>query len=645
MRHKRKSPLSADFSFGEYSTSLNTCEDSADSPYVIQRAVMQAMDEEFYHKSHYYLPRRCRVRLYDRQGKVIHQSESVVLGARLPRIYMSASYRKTYCASFKVWELEVDRSALVPVGLRHRAVRAEVIACPDVPDYCSAYERVIWSAGLTPGPAPLLLPRRDRSGKTKKSKRVKVDTGSCLRRWRKNRNFALVMKRKYDGQTLGCAVADAIRRHRLLDRGDRVVVALSGGADSVALLSVLVDQGYDCVAAHCNFHLRGEESQRDMRHARDVCRRLGVDLAVKDFDVAARCAATGESVEMACRSLRYEWFDELLTREHARALAVGHHREDNVETIMLNQLRGTGIDGMLGIRYRRDYVIRPMLDCTREQIESYLAARGLTYVTDSSNLSDAHLRNCLRNHVIPELERYFPDAWKGILATAANLRAAASIYHKVIEDYRRHYVGADGRIDLSGLVAEAGEDAPAVLRELLRDAGITAAQCGDMVASCGRSGLRFEAADCTTVVELDRGVLSVCRSGPPGRDDVYAVSLSRDILSPVNLRISRHDISEFRPVRDPDTIYLDISALDDSRPWTLRRWRRGDRISPYGMKGSRLVSDLFSDAKYSAADKRAAWLLTCGDEVVWVVGLRASRLFAVTPLTRTYLKIKYIHKQ
>ena len=124
-----------------------------------------------------------------------------------------------------MWELEVDRSALVPVGLRHRAVRAEVIACPDVPDYCSAYERVIWSAGLTPGPAPLLLPRRDRSGKTKKSKRVKVDTGSCLRRWRKNRNFALVMKRKYDGQTLGCAVADAIRRHRLLDRGDRVVVA------------------------------------------------------------------------------------------------------------------------------------------------------------------------------------------------------------------------------------------------------------------------------------------------------------------------------------------------------------------------------------------------------------------------------------
>lgn len=114
MRHKRKSPLSADFSFSEYSTSLNTCEDSADSPYVIQRAVMQAMDEEFYHKSHYYLPRRCRVRLYDRQGKVIHQSESVVLGARLPRIYMSASYRKTYCASFKVWELEVDRSCGTP---------------------------------------------------------------------------------------------------------------------------------------------------------------------------------------------------------------------------------------------------------------------------------------------------------------------------------------------------------------------------------------------------------------------------------------------------------------------------------------------------------------------------------------------------
>ena len=640
MRIHRKSPFSANFT-RRCLIDLPSVGAAASLPCTMRLAAKDIIEENKYNPDENYLPMLCRVRLYDRNDKLIYTSRRYAVGGEFPQVFLELGYYYRYVATCRLWTLEVDTDRIVPFRLRSRAVRAEVVACPDVPRDYRPRERVIKTITLTPWATRLLLPVDP--SKDKKSKRTDSPWGRRLRLSRKNCKFALAMKRKYDKSTLTDAVADAIRRHSLLDRGDRVIVALSGGADSVALLSVLTGLGYDCVAAHCNFHLRGDESQRDMRHVEDLCRRLGVDLIVKDFDVAARQAATGESVEMACRSLRYEWFDSLVASEHARAVAVGHHCEDSVETILLNMMRGTGIDGLLGIRYKRDCIIRPMLACSREKIEEYLAAHDLTYVTDSSNLSDDYQRNFVRNRVLPLLLKRFPGAVRAILATAANLQSVANIYHKAIAAYRDRYLDREGHIDIAGLVAEAGDDAPAVLREFLKDIGISFTQCRDIVASAGKSGLRFEADD-GIVVELDRGVLTVSRPEVLLRDDVYPVRLDRDILQPVDLRVSRHDIAEFRPVRDPDTIYLDASALDDDRLWTLRRWRLGDRIRPFGMKGSRLVSDLFAEAHYSAADKRNAWLLTCGDEVVWVVGLRASALYPVTPETRDFIKINYKHK-
>ena len=169
--------------------------------------------------------------------------------------------------------------------------------------------------------------------------------------------------------------------------GGPVIVALSGGADSVALLAVMTALGYDCIAAHCNFGLRGGESERDMAHASAVASRLGARLETVRFDVPARCAATGESVEMACRELRYEWFEKLKRRYGAQALLTGHHRDDNVETMFLNLLRGAGIRGVAGISAAGDRRMSPMLAMSRADILDYLRLRGLDYVTDSSNLT------------------------------------------------------------------------------------------------------------------------------------------------------------------------------------------------------------------------------------------------------------------
>ena len=202
-------------------------------------------------------------------------------------------------------------------------------------------------------------------------------------------------------------IAQVISRHRLLPQGKErpVLVALSGGADSVALLRLLLRLGYTCHAAHCNFHLRGDESERDELFVRQLCQRLGVTLHVQDFATADYAAAHKVSIEMAARQLRYDWFKRLRAETGCQAVAVAHHRDDNVETLLLNLLRGSGLHGLTGMDYRRDGIVRPLLDVSRQQLTGYLGKLGQDYVTDSTNLQPDVRRNRLRLQVLPLLRQ------------------------------------------------------------------------------------------------------------------------------------------------------------------------------------------------------------------------------------------------
>lgn len=436
-------------------------------------------------------------------------------------------------------------------------------------------------------------------------------------------------------------VAEYIGRHGLLHRNAPVIVALSGGADSVALLAALLALGYDCRAAHCNYHLRGEESMRDMRHCHDICGALDVDLYVRDFDVDSyRAVHPGQSVEMVCRDMRYSWFGELLDREGAQAVAVGHHLEDRVETAMLNMLRGAGITGLTSMRPRSGSTIRPLLATTRADIENYLVDRGLCYITDSSNRSDVHRRNRLRNHVFPLLEEMFPGATDAMTRSIGHLEAAYTIYRDGIEQRRKRYM-SDGTIDLVTLIA-CEPEAPTVLFELLRPLGYTFTQITDMIGAAQGSGAYFRSTDGTTVVDISRGTLHIsdARRLALDAEDVYAVMPRHDILEPIHIRISRHPVADFAPERSPYTAYIDAAGIDTPARWELRHWRRGDRMIPYGSNSSKLVSDIFADARYSAPQKRAAWILTRDDEIVWIPGLRASAHFAIGPDTKEYIRME-----
>lgn len=437
-----------------------------------------------------------------------------------------------------------------------------------------------------------------------------------------------------------------IAAHSLLHRQAPVVVALSGGADSVALLAVLLRLGYDCRAAHCNFHLRGEESRRDMLHCRDICRTLDTDLYVRDFDVDARRRAyPGESVEMACRELRYAWFADLLDRDCAQAVAVGHHCEDRAETFMLNLMRGAGIAGLTSMRPRSGSVVRPLLPFTRAEIEEYLSAQGLTFITDSSNASDAHRRNRLRNGILPALDAAFPGAVDAILRSVANLESAAAIYDEAVAAKRKAYFDGDSRLRLLELV-QSEPEARTLLFEFLRPLSFTYTQVCDMIDGAARSGATFQSTDGRIVAELSHGVIDISDASRLNitESDTFEVNLRHDITVPVRIAVSRHAITDFRPERSgARSAFFDASVLDEPHRWQFRHYRRGDRMVPFGAVKSKLVSDLFAGGRYSAAQKRAAWLLTCDDEPVWIPGLRNSARFALGPGTRQYIRLELIN--
>ena len=221
-----------------------------------------------------------------------------------------------------------------------------------------------------------------------------------------------------------------IEKEHLFLPDDKLLVALSGGADSVALLRVLHTAGYQCEAAHCNFHLRGEESNRDERFVRQLCQKYGIHLHTIDFNTTQYATEKHISIEMAARELRYQWFEKIRKECQADVVAVAHHQDDSIETILLNLIRGTGITGLLGIRPRNGTIVRPLLCINREEIIRYLQNIGQDYVTDSTNLEDEYTRNKIRLNLLPLMQEINPSVKNSLIETSNHLNDVATIYNK-----------------------------------------------------------------------------------------------------------------------------------------------------------------------------------------------------------------------
>ena len=430
-----------------------------------------------------------------------------------------------------------------------------------------------------------------------------------------------------------------IQRHGLLTGKRQVLVGLSGGADSVALLGVLVRLGYPCRALHCNFHLRGDESDRDEVFARQFADSLGVPFLKVDFDTRGYAAIHQESIEMAARSLRYRWFEEQRQAFNAEAIAVAHHRDDSVETLLMNLLRGSGIRGLGGIRPRNGQVVRPLLAVSRAEIEEWLQTQGWDYVTDSSNLSDAYTRNFIRLRVLPLLEQLNPAARETIARAAAHLSAAEQLYAYTVEEARKAvFITADS-LSIEALMRYPSPET--LLYEWLRPLGFSRIVVGELFESLtGLSGKQFYSATHQVLKDRDRLYIAPLQE-PSAWQPIEIPVATGELTQPLHLSFQLMErTSDFQLERASDAAYFDAEKLPGRL--TLRLPQTGDWFVPFGMRGRKKLSDFFADQKMNRWEKLRQPLLCAGESIVWVVGRRTDGRFRVGEETKMIFSVKKI---
>ncbi|MFP5436348.1 MAG: tRNA lysidine(34) synthetase TilS [Bacteroidia bacterium] len=417
----------------------------------------------------------------------------------------------------------------------------------------------------------------------------------------------------------------------------KLLLAVSGGIDSMVLVDVFKQLGYDIAIAHCNFGLRGEESNGDEHFVRNLASKDAIPVFVNHFDTKRYAAENKISIQIAARELRYNWFAEIMQQHGYDYLLTAHHADDSAETFLINFTRGTGIEGLLGIPRQNGTIIRPLLPFTREEIETYAKENNVLWREDSSNVSDKYLRNKLRHHVLPLLKELNPSFSQSFAQTIENLRqaqalatdAAVLVYEKVV-------TSGNGREFINILKLLAYENYKAYLYQWLGKYGFTAwddiydlvhAQPGKFVLSGTHRLLK------------DRELL-ILEPLKADSDSIFEIkSINEKTTQPIELRLDL--VGNMEPNPERNIIFVDNELI--KFPLFVRRWQEGDYFCPLGMNGlSKKVSKFFKDEKMSLSDKENAWLLCTENEIIWVMGRRADDRFKVTTQTTQILKIEVI---
>ena len=431
-----------------------------------------------------------------------------------------------------------------------------------------------------------------------------------------------------------------IKDHVLISPGDRILVAVSGGPDSIALLSLFVEGGYDVAVAHCNFQLRGEESDEDERLVISQTQRYGLTLYNKRFDTEAEMERTGESLQVAARRLRYTWFDELCREHGYTVIAIAHHADDSIETFFINLFRGTGLKGLTGISIVNGRVIRPLLFATRREILDYAHTRKLAFREDSSNRSVKYLRNKIRLGLVPRLREISP-AFTSIMGKNIQRLTDAQLFvnHGIARIRGTVEEERDGLIYIYPDRIDPGFPIGFVIYELLNGYGFKGDVVDSLVDSLrdGTSGKRFYSRD--RVAYTDRGVIIV---GPIKECDDCSIEITPCMERAYcgnSMLLFRHlDIDNVESLAlPPEIAFIDADKLE--YPLLVRRWREGDSFVPFGMDGHKKVSDLLIDSKVPVAEKQRQFVVVSGGEIVWVVGRRLDDRYRITSKTENVLKI------
>lgn len=430
-----------------------------------------------------------------------------------------------------------------------------------------------------------------------------------------------------------------IKNEKLFTKQEKVLLTISGGIDSITMLYLFIEAGFNFGIAHCNFQLRGAESEGDQQFVEDFAKEKNLTIFLKEFDTKSYAEKNKISIQMAARELRYEWFKELAQEFGYTKIATAHNLNDVVETFFINLTRGTGIKGLTGIKPKLGNIIRPLLFAKRTEIETYVKENNIPYREDSSNAETKYMRNAIRHKIIPEFEKMNPS----FLNTAAHatevLKAAEFIYKGHINEISNKIISTKNSktyINIEQLIEQG--ITPPILYELISPYGFNFEHAKGIISSINiQSGKMFNSE--THQLVIDRHDLIIQEILEQDNKVYYINEITEEFTKPVKLVFSWFSKSSgFKPIKKNNFGTFDADKLNF--PLELRKWQKGDSFYPFGMKGKKKLSDFFTDIKLSVIDKQEVWILTSENKIIWIVGHRTDNRFRVEETTKNILQIE-----
>jgi len=445
-----------------------------------------------------------------------------------------------------------------------------------------------------------------------------------------------------------------IIREKLFHPNDRLLLAVSGGIDSVVLCELCRQAGYNFEIAHCNFQLRGEESNRDEQFVASLSLQYGVHFHVKKFDTSTHALQQKQGVEEAARHLRYQWFYQLMQEMNNPATGVeitnqrltplylltAHHADDNIETVTMNFFRGTGIKGLRGILPKQDKLIRPLLFARRNELESFVSEHGLRFVTDHTNALNDYARNFFRNIILPKVMESYPAAGNNILNNIQRFSETAELYEQSIALHKNKLITSKGaEVHIPVLKLLNSQPLATILYEIIKDYRFTAHQTQEAIALLhSDSGRYIQSSTHRLLKNRNWLIISPLLAG----ETAHLVINSNDKLvtfSGGTLQLTWEDGNNVATAGSPLVAQLDMHEIQF--PLLLRKWKQGDYFYPLGMQKKKKLSRFFIDQKLSLLQKEQSWVIEMDKKILWVVGQRIDDRFKITANTKQVIKINY----
>lgn len=434
-----------------------------------------------------------------------------------------------------------------------------------------------------------------------------------------------------------------IKEENLFNKKDRILIAVSGGVDSVVLCHLCNMAGYDFVIAHCNFQLRGTESDADEEFVADMADRYGVNVFTRKFDTITYANENKISIQVAARNLRYNWFGELLNEEGSGKpgyILTAHHANDNIETMLMNFFKGTGIGGLQGIMPKSgtgNRLVRPLLFAKKEELIEYAAENKLPFREDSSNSSDKYTRNYFRNKLIPSLQEVYPSVEDNLLDNINRFRNIGTLYRLSVKNLKKKLVitkGNEQHIPVLKLLKTPALHA--IVYEIIQDYGFAPSQVTEVLALLESGSGKYICSHTHRILH-NRGWLIITALTDGSSMHVLIEESDTSIF------FGKHQMF-IKQMEKPGKIdsNIKLALLDAGNirfPLLVRKWKRGDYFYPLGMQKKKKLSKFFIDNKFSLVDKENAWVVEMDKKIIWVVGHRIDDRFKITSSTKQVLQL------